>query len=180
MDIASCVRSRRSIRRFTDEKVDRAALERVIALAGCSPSWKNTQTARYIAVEDRAIMLRLANECVMGHEGNRRIIEGAPAIVVLTYISGRAGYERDGSYSTSKGAHFESFDAGIAAQTFCLAACNEGLGTVIMGIFDETKVMELIGTPEGQKIAALIAIGHPAEAPDMPKRKPVEELLSFR
>ena len=112
--------------------------------------------------------------------GNQRIIEGAPALVVVTTIASRSGYERDGSFSTSKGTHWESFDCGIATQTFCLAAWDAGLGTVVMGIFDEEKVASLAEVPQGQKVSALVAIGYPDETPAAPKRKAVDDLLTIR
>ena len=71
------------------------------------------------------------------------------------------------------------FDAGIATQTFCLAAHEKGIGSVIMGIFDEDKVAELISLEEGRKVAALIAVGYPDEEPAQPKRKEVGELVRF-
>ena len=48
-----------------------------------------------------------------------------------------------------------------------------------MGIFDEEKIAQVVEIPEGQKVAALIAVGHPAEEPVCPKRKDVETLLHF-
>ena len=71
------------------------------------------------------------------------------------------------------------FDVGIACQTFCLAAHEAGLGTVIMGIWDEDGITELLNIPEDQELAALIAIGYPDIDPPAPKRKSVEELLTF-
>ena len=98
----------------------------------------------------------------------------------MTYVAGRSGFEKDGSYSTSKEDRWEHFDAGIATQTFCLAACEKGVGTVILGIFDEEKVARAISLPEGQKVAALIAMGYPeGESPAVPRRKEAEELVSF-
>ena len=70
-------------------------------------------------------------------------------------------------------------DAGIASQSFCLAAYEQGLGSVILGIFDDAKVASILEIPENQEVAALIAVGYPDEAPTAPKRKPVEDLLSF-
>ena len=102
-----------------------------------------------------------------------------PALVVLASVTGRSGYERDGSSSTAKGSHWESFDAGAAAMAFCLAAHEKGLGTVIMGIFDEEKVRQVIHLPEDQRISALISIGYPDEEPKAPPRKAPEELMSF-
>lgn len=179
MEALECIKTRRSVRKFTDQPVTREELEQVVAAAAYAPSWKNTQTSRYIVVTDKEKKQRLADDCMMDFAFNQKTASGAPAMVVLTMITGRSGYERDGSFSTSQGTHWQSFDAGVAAQTFCLAAHALGLGTVIMGVFDEDKVKQVVTIPEGQKVAALIAIGHPAEEPMCPKRKDVETLLTL-
>lgn len=179
MEFLEGIKGRRSVRKFTDEKVDHDVLERVVQAASCAPSWKNTQIARYIVIEDNAIKNEIADHCVMDFAFNAATIKNAPALVVVTYVAGRSGFERDGSFSTSKEDRWEMFDAGIASQTFCLAAHKEGLGSVIMGIFDEDKVAQAAHVPQGQKVAALIPVGYPAESPEMPKRKMVEELISF-
>ena len=71
------------------------------------------------------------------------------------------------------------FDAGIATQTFCLAAHDKGLGTCIMGIFDEEKIAETLNLPEGQKVGAVIAAGYPDIAPDAPPRKDTDALITI-
>ena len=179
MEALECIKTRRSVRKFTDQPVTREELEQVVAAAAYAPSWKNTQVARYIVVTDKEKKQRLADDCMMDFAFNQKTASGAPATVVLTMITGRSGYERDGSFSTSQGTHWQSFDAGVAAQTFCLAAHALGLGTVIMGVFDEDKVKQVVTIPEGQKVVALIEIGHPAEEPMCPKRKDVETLLTL-
>lgn len=180
MEFLNCVKERRSIRKFTTDKIEHDKLERIVKLASFSPSWKNSQIVRYIVVEDKNLKEQIANNCVLGLEHNCGIIKNAPALVVVTTVSRISGYERDGSFTTSKGDRWEMFDAGIAAQTFCLAAHSEGLGTVIMGIFDEDRICETMKISETQKVAALIAIGYPNEEPTMPKRKEVNELISYR
>lgn len=179
METFECIKTRRSCRRFTEESVSHEVLEEIVSAAAYAPSWKNTQITRYIVVENKEQLERIALDCVLGFEYNTKTIRRSAALVVVTMVKNRSGFERDGSYSTSKGDHWEMFDAGIAAQTFCLAAHEKGLGTVILGVFDEEKLSEVITIPEGQQIAALIAIGHPAEQPEAPKRKSVEELLSY-
>ena len=180
MDVLECIKGRRSVRRFTDEKVSQADIEKIVDLARFSPTWKNSQSVRYIAVTDEALKSKIADEAVMGFEGNKNIINGAPVLIVETTVDKRAGYERDGSFSTSKENHWQSFDAGICAATFCLAAHEAGLGTVIMGIYDEKKVIDILGVPEGQSVSSLIALGHPAEEPQAPKRKEVADLLTVK
>ncbi|MCR5148174.1 MAG: nitroreductase family protein [Eubacterium sp.] len=179
MELLEGIKTRRSVRSFKDEKVSRETVEKIIESARMAPSWKNTQTARYIVVEGE-LKDKIAEEAVLGFQHNTDIIKGAPQLVVLASVAKRSGYERDGSFTTSKGQQWEMFDAGIAAQTFSLAAHNEGVGSVILGIFDDTKVAELIELPEGQNVSALIPIGYSdKELPEVP-RKSVEDLLTFK
>ncbi|MBR4079701.1 MAG: nitroreductase family protein [Christensenellaceae bacterium] len=176
----SIIEERRSIRKFTEQSLDEEQISQLIAKTAYAPSWKNCQPIRYIAVCDAALKQKVAQECVMGFAGNQAIIENCPVLIVETIVHGRSGFERDGSYSTTKEDRWEVFDAGIAAQTLCLAAQEMGLGTVIMGIFDEQKLAETVGIPEGQIAAALIAVGYPDIRPQAPRRKTVEDLLVIR
>ena len=177
MEAMEVIKTRRSIRKFTDQPVTKEEIEEIVAAAAYAPSWKNTQTARYTFVSDPEVKAQIANECMMEFSKNTETLNGAPAVVVLSTIVSRSGYERDGSFTTALGTHWQSFDAGIAAEAFCLAAHELGLGTVIMGIFDGEKVAKAISLPEGQQVSALITIGHPAEEPKAPVRKSVSDLL---
>ncbi len=51
MNAEECIRGRRSIRKFKEQSIDHALLEKVVENASYAPSWKHTQTVRYIAVE---------------------------------------------------------------------------------------------------------------------------------
>lgn len=178
MTAKECIKGRRSIRKFTEQPIDRSLLAEIIETASYSPSWKNTQIARYIAVEGE-LKDRIADECTSAYPNNGAIIKGAPMLIVITFIKNRCGYERDGSFTTAKGASWQMFDAGIASQSFCLAAYEQGIGSVIQGIFDDEKVGQLLNLPEDREVAALIPIGYPAEEPAAPRRKPVDDLLSY-
>ena len=180
MDAIKCIKERRSIRRFKNEKVDRETIREIVEAASYAPSWKNTQITRYIVVENREIIDKIADECVLGFEYNTKTLKKAPALVIVNAVIGKSGFEKDGSFSTPKEDRWENFDAGIATQTFCLAAHEKGVGTVIMGIFDEYKVAELVDIPEEQKIVAFIAMGYPdGDAPEAPRRKEADDLVSF-
>ncbi len=178
MTANECIRGRRSIRRFTDQPVSHEVLAQIVETASYAPSWKNTQITRYIAVEGEK-KAALA-KCTRLFPGNGTIIENAPMVVAVTIIKGRSGYERDGSYSTPKEDGWQMFDAGIASEAFCLAACEQGLGTVILGLFDEEEAAELLDISPERELAALIPIGYPAETPNAPRRKAVEDLLSYQ
>ena len=177
MDARNCLTGRRSIRKYSPEPIDHSVLESIISISSYSPSWKNSQITRYIAIEDTSILKRIADEFTP--EFNSNIVKQVSTLIAVTFIKGRSGFERDGSFSTQKGDRWQMFDAGIACQTFCLAAHEAGLGTVIMGIFDEDGITKLLDIPENQELAALIAVGHPADMPPAPKRKSVDDLLTF-
>ena len=174
-----CIKNRRSIRKFTTEPVCGDVLRSVVEAASYAPSWKNAQSVRYIAVSDKTLLAEIAEKCVMGFAYNQKTILNAPLLVLVTTVSFRSGFDRDGAFSTSKGTHWESFDAGIATQTFCLAAYELGLGTTILGIYDEEQVIKAVRVPENQKVSAMIAVGYAAEMPTMPKRKNVDDLLTI-
>ena len=180
MELKDCILTRRSIRRYTDKPVSKETVEAIVALASYAPSWKNTQIARYTAITDRALIDKLADECVLGFAHNAGILKGCSVLVIQSIVNKRSGYERDGSFSTTQGTHWESFDAGLAAQTFCLAAQELGVGTCILGIFDEVRTAAAIGLPEGEAVSCMIPMGYPDEAPAAPRRKGADELLRWK
>lgn len=178
MTAKECIKGRRSIRKFTQEPIDHSLLAEIVETASYAPSWKHTQIVRYIAVEGD-LKDKIADECTSAFPNNGAIIKNAPMLIVVTIIKNRCGYERDGSFTTRRGDSWQMYDAGVASQTFCLAAYEHGIGSVIEGIFDDQKVAELLNVSEDKEVVALIPIGYPAEEPVAPKRKPVDDLLSY-
>ena len=180
MQLIDGIKTRRSVRKFEDKKVPHEVLEQIVEAAAFAPSWKNSQTVRYIAVEDAALKERIATEATMNFSHNKDIFSACPVLFGVVTKPGICGYEKDGSYTTSKKDKWEMFDAGIASQTFMLAAHEYGVGTVTLGIFDEEILGKILELPEGDNVSALLAAGYPESAPAAPKKKSVEELLSWR
>ena len=180
MDTKTSILTRRSVRKFQETPVPHEQLEEIIALASYAPSWKNTQIARYIAIEDPAVQQEIMERFCLPGSNNPNIIRSAPLLVAQTFIKNRCGFERDGTCSTDRGEGWQYYDCGIAAQTFCLAAHELGLGTVIMGVFDRIGLQQYLQIPEDQELMALIAVGSPAEVGPAPKRKDVQTLLTWR
>ena len=178
MTAKECIKGRRSIRAFTQDPISHELIADIVETASYAPSWKHTQIVRYIAVEGE-LKDKIA-ACTSAYARNGEIIAAAPMVIAVTIIKGRSGFERDGSFSTHRGEGWQMFDAGVASEAFCLAAYEKGLGTVIMGIFDDDKVAELLDIPEGRDVVALIPVGYPAETPVAPRRKSVEEMVIFK
>lgn len=179
MTAKECILGRRSIRQFQDTPVEHDLLAGIIETASYAPSWKHTQIVRYIAVEGD-LKDKIGKECTSAYPPNGEIIVKAPMLIAVTVIKNRCGYERDGSFTTPRKDTWQMFDAGVASQTFCLAAYEQGLGSVIMGIFDQDKIEALLEIPDDRELVALIPVGYPDEDPKAPRRKPVDDLLSFK
>ena len=177
MELFDAIYTRRSIRVYdSDRPLSRETLEKILSAAQMAPSWKNTQTAGFIVVESAEMKEKLM-EALPPY--NARTVSTAPVTVVMTANKGRAGYERDGSFTTKKEDRWEMFDGGIACQTLCLAAWGEGLGSCIMGIYDEEKLPVLLEVPEDRYVTAVVSLGYPAETPNAPQRKPLAEKVRY-
>ena len=164
METVKCIKERRSIRKFdTSREVSKELIESVIDTARFAPSWKNTQVTRYTVLTGEAKDKLAACTEIWAKNGD--IMRNAPMVVALSIIDKRSGWQM--------------FDSGIAAQTFCLAAFDAGLSTVIMGLYDDNAA-EVIGIPEGQILTALIAVGYADEAPSAPNRKEITDLITYK
>lgn len=180
MPIEEYIKSRRSVRKYSEQEISNKLLSEIVELARFSPSWKNTQVVRYHVVKNSDIKEKIAQNCALGFAFNAKTIMRCKALVIVCVITGISGYEKDGSFSTSQGDRWEMFDAGIANQTFCLAAHSKGIGSVVLGVFDENKIRQYISLPEHERVTNLIALGYPLEpAKSGPPRKEVAELLEI-
>ena len=176
MELTKCMEERRSIRRYKKQSVDRDLIKQLIEAAILAPSWKNSQVSRYYAVDGDQKDQFMA--CLP--EFNQNNSKDASTIIVSTVVNGRSGFERDGSYTTHLKDGFQYFDNGLQVQNLCLKAYELGLGTLIMGIYDEQKIREFLSIPEDEVVVAVIAVGYPDIEPAMPKRKSVEDILIFK
>ena len=80
--------------------------------------------------------------------------------------------------SVIKDKEYSLLDVGIAVEHFCLQATELGLGTCIIGWFDEKKVKKLLDIPK-RRVPLLISVGYPASEHRKKVRKPLEEMSSW-
>lgn len=179
MDAISMIKERRSVRKYKDEKVDRELMKEIVEISQYAPSWSNTQVVRYTLVDDESIIKKIGEEAVKGFNYNTSTLTDAKGVAILSCVPGKSGKMDKYGIASNNAEVWETFDAGIACQTFCLAAHAKGVGTVIMGVIDQEKIAELIELPEGETVAGLIVYGYPAETPSIPRRKPTEDILRF-
>lgn len=179
MEAVANILDRRSIRKFKDEKVDRELMKEIVEISRYAPSWGNFQVVRYTLVDDEKTIERLGTEGVNGFVYNVNTLKNAKGVAVLSFVKGKSGKLEGDDYATSKASVWEVFDAGIACQTFCLAAHAKGVGTLIMGVINDESISGIVGLPEEETVAALIVYGYADESPAATLRKEVEEIARF-
>jgi len=184
MDAVEMIKERRSVRKFKNEKVDRGTMKEIVDIARWAPSWANTQIARYTLVDDEATIQRIANDGVQGFVYNVKTLQNAKGVAILSFVEGKSGIldaKKGGSdYEPTKAHLWEAFDAGIACQTFCLAAHAKGVGTCIFGVIDENALAEIVNLPEEESVAALIVYGYEEGPHAKPiPRKEAGEIMRF-
>ncbi len=159
MEALEMIAERRSVRKYKNERVSRELMTEIIALSSWAPSWANTQIARYTVIDNPALIAKISQEGVNGFTYNMKTLQNAPGVVILSYVKGKSGKLDAENFATTKTNTWEMFDAGIACQTFCLAAHAKGVGTCIFGVIDDLALAKIAGIPEDESVAALITYG---------------------
>ena len=91
MNVSDCIKMRRSIRKYKPDHIDHSIIDSIISIASYSPSWKNTQITRYIAIEDPSILKKIADDYTPVYNSN--IIRQIPMLVAVTFIKNRSGFD---------------------------------------------------------------------------------------
>lgn len=180
MDMIAGIKERRSIRKFKNEVVDRELMNEILDATRYAPSWANFQIARYTLVENQELITKLAHDGVDDFVYNADVLKNARNVLVLSYVKGKSGKIDELGYDSGTNV-WEIFDAGIACQTFCLAAHAKGVGTVIMGVINDEAISKIVDLPEDETVAALIVYGYPeGPHPALPARKSISEIARFK
>ena len=167
MTTAECIRQRVSCRRFQETPFP-GGHPPGGGPGPVFPSWKNTQPVRYVVVDDPVLKERIARSASPARASTPRPSTGPP-LWRWSPIPACPARETppDGGPGCRMG---EMFDAGIAAQTFCLAARELDIGTCILGIFRRGR-RRASAEAGGQRAACLIAMGYPEQWKNGPGRK---------
>ncbi|MBT8764342.1 nitroreductase family protein [Desulfohalobiaceae bacterium Ax17] len=163
VDIFDAIFNRRSIRKFTEQDVDREKIIKILDAGRWAPSGLNNQPWRFLVVKDEQRKAKLAECTRYGH-----IVRQANTLIVVFLA-------KDAMYNATK----DYQGAGACIQNMLLAAHGLGLGAVWLGeiLNQETQVHEVLNTdPEQLELMAVIAMGYPAQEGSS-SRKDLSQLL---
>lgn len=161
---------RRSVRKYSDKKVPRDIIDKLLGAAVMAPSARNTQPWHFTIIEDRTKMDEIAEEAFKQYNLTRKnkiqsaygIFFNAPLLIV---ISGKKDY------------FWLKDDVNLAVQNMFLAAHSLGLGSCWIGraihLNNVPEILEELGVPDDMEIVAPLIFGYPeTENKNIPKREP--------
>lgn len=171
------VRKRQSTRAYSRQPVEEEKLKRALEAARLAPSACNAQPWHFIVVDDEALRKQVARALTTKVLGLNTFAQQVPVFVVLVtepmnFTAKLGGMVKSKQYSM--------IDLGIATEHFCLQAGEDGLGTCIIGWFDEERIKDLLGIPEKKRLHVVISVGYPPEnyRQRKKKRKPLDEIYT--
>lgn len=155
MDIYETIISRRTIRKFKQEKIDPEILEKLVNAGRLAPSGANLQPLEYLVIDNKGLKEKIfPNLAWAGYirpEGDPGEGERPAAYIIIL---------ADRKINPAPG-----MDIGASAENISLAAKEEGIGCCWIGAFKKKEINKVIGTPEDLSAELILALGYPAEKP---------------
>lgn len=147
MDAYEAIKKRRSIRKYKDEEVPEIVLKRCVNAARLSPCGANLQPLKFITITKEL-------EKIFEHTNWAGYLDWEPTAEEMPRAYIALVKKEDTGWM---------MDVGMAAQSICLTALNEGLGTCMLGAIDKEGLESILPVPEGYKLKLMIGLGYPAE-----------------
>lgn len=167
MTFLDLAKRRRSIRAYTARSIDRKDLKLCVESARYAPSACNTQPWSFIIIDDPEKKELIGKAASYGPGGLNTFAREAQAFIAIVsekqnFIAWLGGKLRN--------VDFRDADIGIACAHLVLQAQELGIGSCILGWFNEKKMKRLLGVPFLKKIELVVALGYPADA-ELPEKK---------
>jgi nitroreductase len=170
------ISTRQSDRKYSSKPVEQEKIERITEAGRISPSACNGQPWKFIVINDPELVNEIALAASAKLLKMNTFVEQAKVIIVIV---------REGTNMTSniggtvKAKDYSLIDIGIAAENICIQAEAEGLGSCIVGWFDEKMLRKLLSIPRKKRVELLITLGYSEAEQRTKKRKPKEEVVTY-
>ncbi len=178
MNFQELINQRQSVRKYIDKPIEREKLEQLAKAVHLAPSACNSQPWKLIFVDEPELKDKVAKATFSKTISFNKFVVEAPVIAVLVIEKAKLIAQLGGKV---KDQEYAQYDIGIAAAQFCLQATELGLGTCILGWFNQKKIQKLLQIPKKRKIGLVITLGYAPEDYKLRKkiRKPIDTIYGF-
>jgi iodotyrosine deiodinase len=201
MEFSARMRTRRTVRAFSEEPVPRSLIEEAVRVAGSAPSGANLQPWHFVIIEDREAKRRIREAAEKEEEENYRrrfppewlellselgtdavkpYLEHAPYLIAVFKLDYGLLRRADGSETKIKH-YYVNESVGLAAGFLIAALHLAGLATLTHTPSPMGFLNEILGLPKNMKPVLLIPVGYPAPGATVPDlvKKPLEEISTW-
>ncbi|MBD3379310.1 MAG: NAD(P)H nitroreductase [Candidatus Omnitrophica bacterium] len=170
-------KQRRSVRTYINRKITRSHLEKCVEAARFAPSACNSQEWRFVAV-DSPEKKKEIDGTFKGPYAMNSFASGCAAYIVIVLDSLKTTAWAGGKVM---GTDFRRIDIGIACDHIVMQAQDLGIGSCILGWFNEKAVKRILNVPRNRKIELLISLGYPDPGKEKLEKymKDRKEVLGF-
>ena len=178
MQFPELIKIRQSVRAYKDILIEAEKLKMVLEALRLAPSASNAQPWKVIVVDEPELKNKVAKETFSSSISFNKFVPTAPVILVLI-IDRTKTITQIGGWLKRR--DFRLIDIGIAAENLCLQAAELGLGTCILGWFNEKQIKKILNIPRTDRIGLLITLGYPVDEYEIrpKKRKEFGEIIRF-
>lgn len=178
MTFKELILARQSVRRYAETPVEPEKLQQCLEAARLAPSASNSQPWRFIVVDKEPLRSEIAKATFSDIQLINKFTLQAPVMVVIVMEKAKL-ITRLAMWVKKK--EWPLIDIGITAEHFCLQATELGLGTCMLGWFDEDKIKKLLQIPLDKSIGLLISVGYAVEGYSLRNkiRKTFDEIVQY-
>jgi nitroreductase len=157
MNFSELILTRQSVRRYASRPVEPEIINQCLEAARLAPSASNSQPWKFIVVDQEPLRTEVAKATFTDIQLINKFTLQAPVMVVIVIEKAKL-ITRLAMLVKKK--EWPLIDIGIAAEHFCLQATELGLGTCMIGWFDEKKLQKLLDIPSGKSVGLVISLGY--------------------
>lgn len=176
-DFLQLAKDRQSDRAFDAARpIEKDILDRILEAGRLAPSACNAQPWHFIVIDDPELKNRVADATSNRILSLNHFTKQAPVHILI--VEEKANFT-SGFGSWTKKKHFPHIDIGIAAAHLCLAAEAEGIGSCMLGWFDEKAIQKLLNIPSSKRVVLDVVLGYSTQPKREKKRKDKAKVVSY-
>ena len=169
MDFSEVIKNRYSCKKFSDRKVEKEKLDKILEAGRVAPTAKNLQEQHIYVVQSENGLAAIDKVTPCRY--------GAPVVLVVAYNKNNVftypGEKRDSGIE----------DASIVATHMLLAAYNEGVDSCWINFFNPDELAQALNLPEDEEVLMLLDLGIAVEGtkalPNHNSRKELTETVTY-